>query len=117
VFVGTNNPAGVANQDQSYFYNPFIGNLFASAPGNKRRTAHLVGAYSGAGDSGSLCNGTLATGCTPVLPQNAAPSIRNTGAISYTGDGYNLTAALTHSCYVDDAARFGGQFAALGPIV
>ncbi len=117
VFVGTNNAAGVPNQDQSYFYNPFIGNIFAWDLGNKISTAYLVGAYIGVGDRGSLCNGTLTAGCTPVLPQNASTSIRNTGAISYTGDGYNLTAALTHIFYVDDAARFGGQFAALGPIV
>lgn len=117
VFVNTNNPAGVRNQDQSYFYNPFIGNIFAWDLGNKISTAYLVGAYIGVGDRGSLCNGTLTAGCTPVLPQLASTSIRNTGAISYTGEGWNLTAALTHILVVDDAARFGGQIgSALGPI-
>ena len=122
VFVNTNNPAGVRNQDQSYFYNPFIGNIFAWDLGNKISTAYLVGAYVGVGDRGSLCNGApgaacIAGGATPVLPQVASTSIRNTGAISYTGDGYNLTAALTHILVVDDAARFGGQVgAALGGI-
>ena len=117
IFLNTNNPAGVRNQDQSYFYNPFVGNIFAFDLGNKISAAYLVGAYIGVGDRGSLCNGTLSAGCTPVLPQNATTSIRNTGAISYTGDGYNLTAALTHIGFVDDAPRFGGQFSALGPIV
>ncbi|MCJ2038491.1 transporter [Methylobacterium sp. WL30] len=122
VFVGTNNPAGVANQDQSYFYNPFIGNIFAWDLGNKISAAYLVGAYVGVGDRGSLCNGApgaacIAGGATPVLPQVAGTSIRNTGGISYTGEGWNLTAALTHILQVDDAPRFGGQVgAALGPI-
>ena len=118
IFVGTNNPAGIRNQDQSYFYNPFIGNIFAWDLGNKISAAYLVGAYVGVGDRGSLCNGALITsGCTPVLPQVASTSIRNTGGISYTGDGYNLTAALTHILQVDDAPRFGGAVgAALGPI-
>ncbi|MCJ2111580.1 transporter [Methylobacterium sp. E-025] len=116
VFVNTNNPAGVRNQEASYFYNPFIGNIFAWDLGNKISTAYLVGAYIGVGDRGSIL-GTNGLAATPVLPQLASTSIRNTGAISYTGDGYNLTAALTHILVVDDAARFGGQVgSALGPI-
>ena len=117
VFVNTNNPAGVPNQSQSYFYNPFIGNIFAWDLGNKVSAAYLVGAYIGVGDRGSLCNGALiTTGCTPVLANLAGTSIRNTGAISYTGDGWNLTMALTHILQVDDAPRFGGPVGfALGP--
>ena len=118
VFVNTNNPAGVRNQDQSYLYNPFIGNILGWDLGNKVSAAWLTGAYVGVGARGSLCNGNLiVTGCTPVLPQLASTSIRNTVAMSYTGEGWNLTAAFTHIFMVDDAARFGGQVgAALGPI-
>lgn len=118
VFVNTNNPAPLANQNQSYFYNPFVGNIFAFDLGNKISAAYLVGAYIGVGDRGSLCNGGLIiSGCTPVLPQLASTTIRQTGAISYTGDGWNLTAALTYNLVVDDAARFGGPVGAfLGPI-
>jgi hypothetical protein len=117
VFVSTNNPAPLGNQSQSYFYNPFVGNIFAWDLGNKISAAYLVGAYIGVGDRGSLCNGALiVTGCTPVLANLASTTIRQTGAISYTGEGWNLTAALTYNLTVDDAARFGGRVGAfLGP--
>lgn len=118
VFVGTNPPGGFGAQDQSYLYNPFFGNIFAFDLGNKISAGYLVGAYVNLGDRGSLCNGGLiVTGCTPVLPQLASTSLRNTFALSYTGDGWNLTASLTHILVLDDQARFGGLVgAALGPI-
>ena len=111
VFVRTNTPAPFPNKEISILYNPFVGNIFAFDLGNKISAAYLLGAYINVGDRGSIL------GATPVLPQLASNSIRNTGAISYTGDGYNLTAALTHIFVVDDQARFGGPVgAALGPI-
>ena len=111
VFVNTNNPAPLPNQDLSVFYNPFVGSIFAFDLGNKISAAYLVGAYIGVGDRGSLL------GSTPVLPQLASTSIRNTGGLSYTGDGYNLTMALTHILVVDDQARFGGPVGArIGPV-
>lgn len=111
VFVNTNNPAPLPNANVSILYNPFIGNIFAFDLGNKISAAYLVGAYVGVGDRGSIL------GATPVLPQLASSSIRNTVAVSYTGEGYNLTASFTHVFMVDDAARFGGPVgAALGPI-
>lgn len=111
VFVNTNNPAPLPNANVSIFYNPFIGNIFAFDLGNKFSAAYLVGAYVGVGDRGSIL------GATPVLPQLASTSIRNTFAASYTGDGLNLTASLTHILMADDAARFGGGVgAALGPV-
>ena len=119
VFVGTNPPGGLGAQDQSYLYNPFVGSIFAWDLGGNVSAAYLVGAYLNFGARGSLCNGVLppGSGCTPVLPQLASNSVRNEAAISYTGNGYNLTAALTHILVVDDQARFGGQVgAALGPI-
>lgn len=116
VFVNTNNPAGVRNSETSIFYNPFVGNIFAFDLGNKISAAYLVGAYIGVGDRGSIigANGGVVT---PVLPQLASSTIRQTGAISYTGDGWNLTAALTYNIVVDDAARFGGPVGPfLGPL-
>lgn len=120
VFVNSNPPIG-PGRDASLFYNPFIGNIFAWDLGNKISTAYLVGAYIGVGDRGSLCGGAAPVGayagCTPLAPQIASTTVRQTFATSYTGDGWNLTAALTYDHVVDDAARFGGQVGAfLGPI-
>lgn len=118
VFVNTNNPTPLRNQSQSYFYNPFIGSIFAFDLGSNVSAGWLVGAYLNVGGCGSLCNGSaVGTGCTPVLPQLASSAVRNTFALSYTGAGWNLTAALTHEFMVNDAARFGGAVgAAIGPV-
>ena len=116
VFVNTNNGPGVPNSDTSIFYNPFVGNIFAFDLGNKISAAYLIGAYFNVGDRGSII-GANGAPVTPVLPQLASNTVRQTGAISYTGEGYNLTAALTYNITVDDAARFGGPVGrALGPI-
>ncbi|MBY0259747.1 transporter [Methylobacterium sp.] len=118
VFVNTNNAAPLSNQSQSYFYNPFVGSIFAFDLGSNVSAGWLVGAYLGLGDRGSLCNGgAVGTGCTPVLPQLASSALRNTFALSYAGNGWNLTAALTHEFMVNDAARFGGAVgASIGPV-
>jgi hypothetical protein len=117
VDVPANNALGP--QSQSYLYNPFVGNIFAWNLGNNFSFGYLVGSYIGVGDRGSLCNNIPGAfpGCTPILPQLASTSIRNTFGLSYTGDGWNLTAALTHILMVDDVARFGGRVgAAIGGV-
>ena len=115
IFIDTRNPAGIPNSSTSTFYNPFIANILAWDLGNHVNVAYLLGAYLPFGDHGSLigAGGALAA---PTLPQLASATIRNEGAITYNGEGLNLTAALTHGYTVDDHARFGGRFGSLaGP--
>lgn len=66
-------------------------------------------------DRGSLGLGLAGT---PLLPQAASATIRQSFAATYVGDGsYNITASLSYGLTVDPHARFGGAVGqALGPI-
>ena len=113
VFAFTRNRAGVPNQDISINVGTFVGGIWAFDLGGNVGVSVLGGAYLNDlnGDRGSL------GGVTPVLPQLASNTYRAGLAISYTGDGYNLTANLTGNFY-DSPGRFDGRVGAfLGPQV
>ncbi|MCJ2070462.1 transporter [Methylobacterium sp. J-030] len=115
VFVSPHNPAPIPNRDASVFFNPIIGSTFAWNLGGGFGVAYLIGAYLPFGDRGSL---GLGFGGTPLVPQDASTTLRQSFFASFVGDGsYNLTAALTYNRTLDPAARYGGLVgAALGPI-
>ncbi|MGY2048325.1 transporter [Methylobacterium sp. JK268] len=114
VFVNPNNPAPIPNNDLSVFYNPIIGSVFAWDLGRGFGVSYLLGAYINVGDRGSLGIGPAGT---PLIPQIASTTLRQTWTASFVGDGsYNITAALTYGLTLDPHARFGGAVGtALGP--
>ncbi len=114
-FVNTRNPAPLPNRDVSVMYNPLIANIFAWNLGNGFGVSYLLGAYLPFGDRGSLGLGFAGT---PILPQLASTTIRQTFSATYVGDGsYNISASLSHGLTVDPRARFGGRVGqVLGPI-
>lgn len=115
VFVSPRNPAPIPNRDASVFFNPIIGSTFAWNLGGGFGVSYLIGAYLPFGDRGSL---GLGFGGTPLVPQDASTTLRQSFFATFVGDGsYNLTAALTYNRTLDPAARYGGLVgAALGPI-
>lgn len=114
VFVNPNNPAPIPNNDASVFYNPLIATNFAWDLGRGFGVAYLIGAYVNVGDRGSLGLGFAGT---PILPQVASTTLRQTWTASYIGDGsYNITAAFTYGLTLDPRATFGGPVGRLlGP--
>lgn len=114
VFVNPNNPAPIPNNDLSIFYNPLIATNFAWDLGRGFGVAYLIGAYVNVGDRGSLGLGFAGT---PLLPQVASTTLRQTWTASYIGDGsYNISAALTYGLTLDPHATFGGPVGRfLGP--
>ncbi|WP_375464934.1 transporter [uncultured Methylobacterium sp.] len=116
VFAFTRNPAGTANRDISINVGPLLASVFAWDLGNGFGVSYLAGAHlnDALADRGSLVG---AGGGTPVLPQLSSNTYRQGFAASYTGDGYNLTANLTHNFY-DSPGRFSGPVGrAIGPLV
>ncbi len=111
VFGFSRSPAGRPNQDISINVGTLVGSIFAWDLGNNVGVSYLAAVHLNDldGDRGSLL------GATPVLPQLSSNTYRQGFAISYTGDGLNLTANLTHNFY-DSPGRFGGRVGtALGP--
>jgi len=116
VFAFTRNPAGVANRDISINVGTLVGSIFAWDLGNNVGVSYLAAAHLNDLNAG---RGSLGIGLagTPVLPQLSSNTYRQGFAVSYTGDGYNLTANLTHNFY-DSPGRFDGRVgAAIGPLV
>lgn len=115
VFAFTRNPAGTPNRDISVNVGTLIGSFLAWDLGGNLGASYLFAVHLNDldGNRGSLVG---AGGGTPVLPQLASNTYRQGFALSYTGDGWNLTANLTHNFY-DSPGRFDGRVgAALGPI-
>lgn len=113
-FIHTCNPAPLPDRNVSFLYNPFIGSVFAWDLGRGFGVSYLLGAYLPFGDRGSLGLGFAGT---PIAPQIASATIRQSFTATYVGDGsYNITAALTYGLTADPRARFGGLVGqALGP--
>ncbi|MBK3399119.1 MULTISPECIES: transporter [Methylobacterium] len=95
VFTFSRAPGG---RDTSINVGTFVGGIFAWDLGNNIGVSYLAGVYLNelnAGRGGGL----------PILASN---TYRQGFAISYTGDGWNVTANLTYNFY-DTPARFGGR--------
>ncbi|MDV2985493.1 UNVERIFIED_CONTAM: transporter [Methylobacteriaceae bacterium AG10] len=114
-FISTRNPAPLPNRDLSVRYNPLLAGVLAWNLGNGVGVSYLLGAYLPFGDRGSLGLGFAGT---PLLPQAASATLRQTFAATYVGDGsYNISASLSYGLTLDPRARFGGPVGqALGPI-
>lgn len=115
VFAFSRNPASVPNRNISVNVGSFVGGSLAWDLGGGVGVSYLFATYLNDlnGDRGSLVG---AGGSTPVLPRLSSTTFRQDFAISYTADGWNLTAQLTHNFY-DSPGRFGGPVgAALGPV-
>jgi hypothetical protein len=111
VFVNPHNPAPIPNRDASVFYNPLVASLFAWDLGRGFGVSYLLGAYLPFGDRGSL---GLGFGGTPLTPQVASTTVRQSFNATFVGDGsYNLSAVFTYNLTVDPHARFGGQVGAV----
>ena len=113
--VSTRNPAPLPNHDLSARYNPLLATVLAWNLGNGFGVSYLLGAYLPLSDRGSLGLGLAGT---PLLPQAASATIRQSFSATYVGDGrYNISASLSYGLTVDPRARFGGPVGrALGPI-
>ncbi len=113
--ISTRNPAPLPNRDVSVLSNPLLAASLAWNLGNGFGVSYLLGAYLPLSDRGSLGLGLAGT---PILPQTASATIRQSFAATYVGDGsYNITAALSYGLTVDPRVRFGGPVGqALGPI-
>lgn len=113
--IGTRNPAPLPNRDVSAMYNPLLASALAWDLGNGLGVSYLLGAYLPVSDRGSL---GLGLDGTPLLPQAASATLRQSFAATYVGDGhYNLTASLSYGLTLDPRARFGGAVGrSLGPI-
>ncbi|KMO30782.1 transporter [Methylobacterium aquaticum] len=95
VFTFSRAPGG---RDTSINVGTFVGGIFAWDLGNNIGVSYLSGVYLNelnAGRGGGL----------PILASN---TYRQGFAISYTGDGWNVTANLTYNFY-DTPARFSGR--------
>ncbi|GJD95381.1 transporter [Methylobacterium iners] len=100
-------PAGA--RDISINVGTFVGGIWAFDLGGNVGVSLLGGVYLNElnGDRGVLVSNAGTFLGAPVLPQLASNTYRAGIAISYTGDGYNLTANLTGNFY-DSPASFGG---------
>jgi hypothetical protein len=100
-------PAGA--RDLSINVGTFVGGIWAFDLGGNVGVSLLGGVYLNElnGDRGVLVSNAGTFLGAPVLPQLASNTYRAGIAISYTGDGYNLTANLTGNFY-DSPASFGG---------
>ena len=115
VFAFTRNPPGQPNRDLSINVGTLLGSIFAWDLGGGVGVSYLIGAHLNDLDAG---RGSLGRGLagTPVLAQFSSNTYRQGFAISYTGDGWNLTANLTHNFY-DSPGRFDGNVGrAIGPL-
>ena len=102
VFGFPRNPPGVPNRDFSLNVGTLIGSIFAWDLGNNVGVSYLAAVH---------LNDLDASHALPIFSSN---TYRQGFAVSYTGDGYNLTANLTHNFY-DSPGRFEGRFGVLGP--
>ena len=94
-------------RDSSINVGTFIGGIFAWDLGNNVGVSYLAGVYLNELNAG---RGAV-LGYPAFLASN---TYRQGFAISYTGDGWNLTANLTYNFY-DTPAFFGGPGRVLGP--
>ncbi|WP_336488923.1 transporter [Methylobacterium nigriterrae] len=85
-------------RDTSINVGTFVGGIFAWDLGNNVGVSYLAGVYLNELDAGR-------GGGLGILASN---TYRQGWAISYTGDGWNLTANLTYNFY-DVPARFSGR--------
>ncbi|KQP48931.1 CoxB-like protein [Methylobacterium sp. Leaf399] len=120
VFAFGKNGGPNGSRDLSINVGTFVGGIWAFDLGGNVGVSLLGGVYLNElnGDRGVLVNNAGTTFATPVLPQLASNTYRAGIAISYTGDGYNLTANLTGNFY-DSPATFGGNnaFGTRGPFI
>ena len=120
VFAFGKNSGPNGSRDLSINVGTFVGGIWAFDLGGNVGVSLLGGVYLNDlnGDRGVLVNNAGTTFATPVLPQLASNTYRAGIAISYTGDGYNLTANLTGNFY-DSPATFGGNnfFGTRGPFI
>lgn len=104
VFGFPNNPAGVPNRDFSVNVGTLVGSIFAWDLGNGFGVSYLAAVHLNDLDAGR------------GLPQFSSNTYRQGFAASYTADGWNLTANLTHNFY-DSPGRFEGAVGrAIGPL-
>ena len=104
VFGFPNNPAGVPNRDFSVNVGTLVGSIFAWDLGNGLGVSYLAAVHLNDLDAGR------------GLPQFSSNTYRQGFAASYTADGWNLTANLTHNFY-DSPGRFEGAVGrAIGPL-
>ncbi|WP_187278739.1 transporter [Methylobacterium sp. WL12] len=104
VFGFLNNPAGVPNRDFSVNVGTLVGSIFAWDLGNNFGVSYLAAVHLNDLDAGR------------GLTQFSSNTYRQGFAASYTGDGWNLTANLTHNFY-DSPGRFEGPVGrAIGPL-
>lgn len=110
VFAFGKNGGPQGARDLSINVGTFVGGIWAFDLGGNVGVSLLGGVYLNElnGDRGVLVNNAGARIGSPVLPQLASNTYRAGIAISYTGDGYNLTANLTGNFY-DSPATFGGN--------
>ena len=96
-------------RDLSINVGTFVGGIWAFDMGNNFGVSFLGGSYLNDwnGDRGVLVNNAGQFVSAPVLPQLSSNTYRFGIALSYTGDGWNLTANLTANIY-DSPGRFGG---------
>lgn len=87
VFGFPNNPAGVPNRDFTVNVGTLVGSIFAWDLGNGFGVSYLAAVHLNDLDAGR------------GLPQFSSNTYRQGFAASYTADGWNLTANLTHNFY------------------
>ncbi|MDR7038422.1 hypothetical protein J2X36_003186 [Methylobacterium sp. BE186] len=95
--------------DTSINVGTFVGGIFAWDLGNNVGVSYLAGVYLNELNAGRGCG----IGCLPILSSN---TYRQGFAISYTGDGWNLTANLTYNFYDTPSSFSGGFFPAGGAL-
>ena len=116
VFGRNSGPTGI--RDLSINVGTFIGAIWAFDLGSNIGVSVLGGTYlnDANGDRGVLVNNAGGVVSRAVLPQLASNTYRFGAAVSYTGDGWNLTANITYNFY-DSPGRFDSRGGAtLGPL-
>ncbi|SFL97788.1 Putative MetA-pathway of phenol degradation [Methylorubrum salsuginis] len=104
VFGFPNNPPGVPNRDFSVNVGTLVGSIFAWDLGGGFGVSYLAAVHLNDLNAGR------------ALPQFSSNTYRQGFAASYTADGWNLTANLTHNFY-DSPGRFEGAIGqAIGPL-
>ncbi|WP_375410882.1 transporter [uncultured Methylobacterium sp.] len=94
-------PRANGGRDFSINVGTLVGSIFAWDLGNNVGFSYLAAVH---------LNDLNAGRGLPIFSSN---TYRQGFALSYTGDGYNLTANLTHNIY-DSPGRFEGRFGGLG---
>ncbi len=117
VFGNRGGPTGI--RDLSINVGTFVGGIWAFDLGGNVGVSLLGGVYLNElnGDRGVLVQNNGVFAGAPVLPQLASNTYRVGGAISYTGDNWNLTANLTYNFYDSPATFSGGVSPTRGPFV